>query len=570
MVFTAGTFFNLLLCLIWKSEAPYNLMVQLLATDGALAGLAVRTTKEHFRLSAIHAYFVPLAIMSVVPVAIAACTVELEYIHGLSFDALVAVNAARDAVHLKPQSVDEHGHSRGGTPSVHVQAATETVDEIYARGISNFKAFEASKYDKNRRPTTAEREHREKVIKGKAMLPMVACILFLLHVLAWVGTFTYVFAGFDNASQDNCLDELPIRQYKIILSATTAAFFFIAVIFWSAFVGGLTITHRKAGTYRKDTLEYFASLTHWRGFIDAVSPVVGGWGWSRESVRWSLCFGIYLVWLGIYVSIYITMLQKFLLLGDNPLDWGQVNALGNVFIPLCVVARAIFDNRDGWRRGDATREAAVKFLLLKSSVDDFNAKNAAKVTAAETAAKEDARAKAARRHSAQHETGSLDIDFSRIGSSSRRSSLRSTKRRARRARKEGRDSTPSPSSHRRVSAAGDAGGLEEDLIDDDDGGASPPARPRHTSRRDPSPSSPRSSTPSPLSSSLSSWHLPADEHVGRGPSLRASRRPSSPTSPLTTRKVGRLAPSRSRRHRRGSSGDEGTAEEEGAQRPSGR
>lgn len=84
----------------------------------------------------------------------------------------------------------------------------------------------------------------------------------------------------------------------------------------------------------------FASLTHWRGFIDAVSPVVGGWGWSRESVRWSLCFGIYLVWLGIYVSIYITvrpspcsssqsptlkltrsfstlpqMLQKFLLLG---------------------------------------------------------------------------------------------------------------------------------------------------------------------------------------------------------------------------------------------------------------
>lgn len=178
----------------------------------------------------------------------------------------------------RPQSVDEHGHSRGGTPSVHVQAATETVDEIYARGISNFKAFEASKYDKNRRPTTAEREHREKVIKGKAMLPMVrgpssllsppptppdlvtgslqvACILFLLHVLAWVGIFTYVFVGFDNASQDNCLDELPIRQYKIILSATTAAFFIIAVIFWSAFVGGLTITHRKAGTYRKDTLE---------------------------------------------------------------------------------------------------------------------------------------------------------------------------------------------------------------------------------------------------------------------------------------------------------------------------
>lgn len=70
---------------------------QLLATDGALAGLAVRTTKEHFRLSAIHAYFVPLAIMSVVPVAIAACTVELEYIHVRLFSPLARALAAVSA-----------------------------------------------------------------------------------------------------------------------------------------------------------------------------------------------------------------------------------------------------------------------------------------------------------------------------------------------------------------------------------------------------------------------------------------------------------------------------------------
>ena len=76
----------------------------------------------------------------------------------------------------------------------------------------------------------------------------------MFHVLAWIVIFVYVFVAFDKPSQDNCTDELPLRQYKLVMASATSAFLFLAVIFWCAFAGGLTRHMRQRNSYRKDTL----------------------------------------------------------------------------------------------------------------------------------------------------------------------------------------------------------------------------------------------------------------------------------------------------------------------------
>jgi hypothetical protein len=53
-VWTVGTFINLVLVNIFTSEAPYNLVAQMIGTDGALIGLFIRTFRKGGGLSAFH------------------------------------------------------------------------------------------------------------------------------------------------------------------------------------------------------------------------------------------------------------------------------------------------------------------------------------------------------------------------------------------------------------------------------------------------------------------------------------------------------------------------------------
>ncbi|BGP45898.1 hypothetical protein JCM10450v2_001733 [Rhodotorula kratochvilovae] len=479
---------NLLFVLIWKSESPYNLMVQLLATDGALAGLAVRTTTEQFRLSEIHAYFVPLAIMSIVPVAIAASTVEIEYFHGISYDGITALNAAR---YVNKQLAARASSGRPGVGNRAISAPVTKAEHVYL----GFKGHRSKA-----RATSEDRAKREEELQGKAMLPLVASIIFLIHVVAWFAIFVYVYVGFDKPAQANCSDELPIRQYKIVCASAVVAFFLIALIFWAALIGGLTVKHRRKGSklaYRKDSLEYLAALTHWRKFMDAVAPSESSWSRSRELVRWGICGVIFWVWFAIYVAVYITMLQKFLLLGDNPFDWGQVTALGGVFVPALVVARAVFDNVDGWQRGPKTAKNWSRVAEVKETAKLAPLLPPGDDTAAPTD-EEPTRPEPKKHTPKKHHRppppattvlpgdpkfGSLDIDFSRVGSASRGSSFRSSKRRSR--HDPDHDSlyddpdVPAPLNWRKRDSpvVPGAGGVEEDLVDDGDPGQS--NRPSH-------------------------------------------------------------------------------------------
>lgn len=78
-------------CLTWKSEATYNLFFQLLGADAAAVGLAVRLATEKNRLTAFHVSWLPFMLCSIVPIAIATCTVEKEYLHNISYPARLAL-----------------------------------------------------------------------------------------------------------------------------------------------------------------------------------------------------------------------------------------------------------------------------------------------------------------------------------------------------------------------------------------------------------------------------------------------------------------------------------------------
>lgn len=58
----------------------------------------------------------------------------------------------------------------------------------------------------------------------------------------------------------------------------------------------------------------------------AVKPVKRGWSKKRETWRWGLSFSCYFIWLSTYVALYILALQKLVMVGDNPFDYGQVAA----------------------------------------------------------------------------------------------------------------------------------------------------------------------------------------------------------------------------------------------------
>ncbi|GAA5837659.1 hypothetical protein JCM9279_006826 [Rhodotorula babjevae] len=560
IVFTAGTFFNLLLCLIWKSEAPYNLMVQLLATDGALFGLLVRTSTDEFRLSYIHAWFTPLAIMSVVPVAIAAATVETEYLHGMGFDAVVTTTAAewhRDDVARSmslPDNEDEHG--KVTRPSAGTRFPTQ---DDFKKNIRD-----------RPRATSQERLARDQMLLNKPMLPLVTCGVFFVHVVLWIAIFVHVYAGFDKPSQDNCTDELPLRRYKIILSTATAAFLFFALIFWAALAGGLTRHMRKRNSYRKDALSYFASLTHWRAFIDTVDPGRKGWVKPREVVRWSICGLMYFVWCGVYIWVYISMLQQFLLLGDNPFDWGQVNALANVFIPLLVDARALFDNLDGWARADMTTTEAIRNTHSRWEYEA-----------------EQERLRKERLHPPHHpeiDATGFDVDFSKVGSSSRRSSLHLVKRRSQLVDDyddddEGRHSPAATRRH--PSAVQHDDGLEEDLFMPSSRGrrssttsSSRRRRVAHEPLDDESPppsSSRRHHQPSPPAADLSDHYLYRAHHdpdLTALPPLLPNQ--LSPPSPEARRRKVAWAPSPSPHARQSKKGRSSRAKEEPVEEQRGR
>lgn len=75
-----GTFLNLVIALWWKTETPWSLLFQLLGTDAAVISHIHRLAVTTNRISLWHYAFVPLTVISFVPVLIGCCLNRLRYI----------------------------------------------------------------------------------------------------------------------------------------------------------------------------------------------------------------------------------------------------------------------------------------------------------------------------------------------------------------------------------------------------------------------------------------------------------------------------------------------------------
>ncbi|BGP29926.1 hypothetical protein JCM10296v2_001678 [Rhodotorula toruloides] len=339
IVFTVGTFFNLLWCLTWKSEATYNLFFQLLGAGAAAVGLAVRLATEKNRLTAFHVSWLPFMLCSIVPIAIATCTVEKEYLHNISYPARLALR--RRLLEEMPPVEADRRHSAPESAAERRQAEDDLA---------------------------LQQERRvwiDEVMKNKPLLPPFVAFFFLAHLIGWTILFIFAYFFDRNPFQANCLDELPLRQYSIVLGCLTAASLLLAYFFAYLLIRITTAGRRREDAARKaqkehkkmpkekltpdrDVLVYLADLLHLRRVREMVEPTGHGWSKEREIVRFVLCYGIFFVWAICFIALYISALNDFLLIGNNPFDYGQVAACVNIIVPVAIVARIGIEQYLGW------------------------------------------------------------------------------------------------------------------------------------------------------------------------------------------------------------------------------
>lgn len=71
---------NLCMALNWRSETSYTLAVQLLAADGAVISLIDRYFEPKNRLSLFHFCWVPMTVLSCIPIVVGMSITRLRYV----------------------------------------------------------------------------------------------------------------------------------------------------------------------------------------------------------------------------------------------------------------------------------------------------------------------------------------------------------------------------------------------------------------------------------------------------------------------------------------------------------
>ncbi|GAA5894704.1 hypothetical protein JCM6882_006662 [Rhodosporidiobolus microsporus] len=341
IVFTLGTFFNLLITLSWKSEGPYNLLGQVLATDGAFFALIARLSEDKNRLTEFHAAFVPLAIMSCLPVAVAALTVESWYLHNVSLPAFISLLIAE---------LDKTAAVKETTRPSHKRAIT-------APEFRKLPGEERQRQKEEWRNIQIELLKNPNAKKRSWLTPLI-CIVFVVHVVAWLILFTYIFVVNPDPALPVCSEELNIRRYRIIIGCMCLAFtLFTCIIFLPLFLAFSKSWRARHKDLVPDVLEFWGGLLC---FGQHVEPALVGYNKSREIIRYSFSILFFFAFFGCYLGVWISSLNEFVLMGDTPFDYGQIAACFNILVPVCVTARTWLDQRDSWNSGVRALQAQAK------------------------------------------------------------------------------------------------------------------------------------------------------------------------------------------------------------------
>ncbi|GAA5822768.1 hypothetical protein JCM11251_004370 [Rhodosporidiobolus azoricus] len=351
IVFTLGTFVNLLITLSWKSEGPYNLLAQVLATDGAFFALLARCIESENRLSEFHSVFVPLSIMSCIPVAVAALSVESWYLHNVSLPAYIQL------------VIEEIKHVNA------IEGRPETTRAKTAPGMISLKHLPLAEREEQRLEWVRLQAEllKHPGAKRRSWLTPIICVIFIVHVVAWIALFAYVFNGYPDPAQPVCSEELDFRRYRVMIGGMCTGFILISCIFFlPLFLAFSKGWRAKFGGLPPDVWQYWGRLFH---FSDSVEPALAGYKLSREIIRYGFAMFIFFAFVGCYVSVYLMGLREFILMGDTPFDYGQVAACIGILVPACVTARTWLDQRDSYNTGLNQLQNTIKELLADTVIE---------------------------------------------------------------------------------------------------------------------------------------------------------------------------------------------------------
>ncbi|KAK4058854.1 hypothetical protein OIO90_000300 [Microbotryomycetes sp. JL221] len=336
LVWTLGTFLNLVFTNLLTVEAPYNFILQIASSEGAMFALLFRTFQKA-GLSAFHFYYVPLYVVSTIPVGLGAI---------MSRPASIVTSGGGAAV--------KHGHIRGSYESEVEDSqgrrkkgkVVKPSRQMRKEGVPDHPDYKiVYKYNSIKDDVLADSiaEHtRPKLLWAMKIFAVIQMVLY-------ISIFSWVFFGTDNFTQKNCIEKFDFDGLKWKYFAMTASFVVLGLLMTVA----LFLSYQPGKKFHSVQVT-IARAFHSRRIVDFVARHEG-------SFKWGLSISLYATWAIMFVTHHIYALQNFLLLGDDPFDFGQVNWIASALVIVGIIVRSVFDVKDiNEAKRDALHEDAKK------------------------------------------------------------------------------------------------------------------------------------------------------------------------------------------------------------------
>ncbi|GAA6004767.1 hypothetical protein JCM10207_001007 [Rhodosporidiobolus poonsookiae] len=404
-----ATLFNLLLTYHWHSETSYTLGLQIIGTDAMVFSLVDRIFEPKNRLTLFHYIWVPLAAMSVMPMIVVTALSPVHYVHNVTSVEYERLDP-KDRFPLNPSvkrrrtaqgEESSEGHRRPPLPPPNKSdpgPAREMEENAVGKGLFGrrkskkgeehemrpYGSRKSSRFDP-KAPSYGHKHVRydsgevvAQYTKVNGWLPQALKWILLIHLIVWTAVFSIVFFGIGawTNAQDNCVDEYGLKTWRIAIGICVYFFLVISALFtmvlWIMLGKVKKAADRAAkgkgkadGTAEDDEKAYdglYLVLSH-------VPKALGGDKLLDRVLRnrkaysrfqWGISMFFYIVWCIPYITMYFLALQKFLMLGSNAWPYEQINAAFSILTPLCIVARAFFQEHDGWRDKHDAREEAYQ------------------------------------------------------------------------------------------------------------------------------------------------------------------------------------------------------------------
>ncbi|GAA5830288.1 hypothetical protein JCM3766R1_002856 [Sporobolomyces carnicolor] len=339
-----GSFCNLLYALIFRAEAPYNLLFQFLSVDAALISLIDRFFEPSNRIDLWDYCFVPMSICSCIPVAVAVALGRIEDLHVIGPGASIQLrDKSRSAVRFTDgadvtlwlkrryrQQQVQRAHDAGHQPGTekHTLQKFKPVLHPHAHQATSMRHAEDDTLSENgaRPGSVVESDPPLEPLDPHifaalphAKLPKKLIWFYFGHLVTFTIVFAVVYLTVGNTSQSNCNDEFAISTFWRPLMAGFVALN-LAIGWFFCFVMYVNVSNYQ-GTNRK-----FHGMVTWSGALsilqrtgNTASAVARTVSHTQEKYfRVGICFLVYLVWAGPYIFVWIKSVNEFMLLGPNP------------------------------------------------------------------------------------------------------------------------------------------------------------------------------------------------------------------------------------------------------------